>query len=136
MTDTPSSAASGMGEDELASASVRPEPTKAVAARKRPSVIERHGHTIDAGVIHYDDRPLSWDEADKLAGRRLDRRKNWAFIDGRLCDSVTYTINCSGCSYDTDYGSSRGGGCEECGYHGVVRCSEWIPVIVECCEWN
>lgn len=101
------------------------------------SVIERHGHTIDAGgVIHYDDRTLSWGEADKLAGRRLDRRKNWAFISGRLCDSVTYTRNCSGCSYDTDYGSERGGGCEECGYHGVIRCSEWIPVIVDCCEWE
>lgn len=91
------------------------------------SVIERHGHHVDDnGFIHHHDVPMGWDEADKRAGRRLDRRRAWAFIDGELCSVVRWTGKCSGCSDDDPY-SGRGFGCDECGYHGVVRMAEWVP---------
>lgn len=92
------------------------------------SVIIRHGHDIVDGYIIYNETPLSWEEADAKAGRRLDRRKAWAFIDERLCTLARWTQNCSGCS-DDSYGSysERGGGCHECGYHGVVRSGAWVP---------
>lgn len=92
------------------------------------SVIERHGHSIDeSGRIRHDDRPVTWEVADERAGRRLDRRRSYAFIDGKLCETVRWSGICSACSYDTDYGSEQGGGCEECGYHGVVRQCAWVP---------
>jgi hypothetical protein len=84
-----------------------------------PTIIERHGHTIDAaGIIHYDDRPVSWDRADEIAGRRLDRRKSYAIINGQVCSSVRWTQQCSGCD---------GGGCRECGHQGKVRREHWLP---------
>jgi hypothetical protein len=89
------------------------------------SVIIRHGHQIKDGLIDYDDRPISWEEADQKAGRRLDRRKAWAFIDDRLCELIRFTTRCSGCSECP--GEDRGMGCSECGYHGVVRQGHWIP---------
>lgn len=92
------------------------------------SVIVRGETTIDdRGYIHHDDQPISWDEADKRAGRRLDRRKAWAFVEGQLCESATWTQACSGCAYGFE---ERGGGCHECGYHGVVRCAQWVPAIL------
>lgn len=78
---------------------------------------------VDQRIIH-DDQPLSWDEADKRAGFRLDRRKAWAFVEGELCEAVSWTQSCSGCNYESE---ARGGGCDECGYHGVVRNSMWVP---------
>ena len=45
------------------------------------TVIHRHGHAIDEdGYIHYDDRPATYEQAEKIAGRRLDRRRNYAII--------------------------------------------------------
>lgn len=82
---------------------------------------------VDQRIIH-DDRPVSWADADKMAGRRLDRRKAWAFVEGELCELCSWTQACSGCSYGFEYGSdNRGGGCHECGHHGVVRRSSWVP---------
>lgn len=88
------------------------------------SVVERFGTTIVDGLIHHDDRSVAWADADQRAGFRLDRRKAWAFIEGRLGESVRWVQSCSGCSYGFE---SRGGGCDECGYHGVVRCAMWMP---------
>ncbi|NPD16265.1 hypothetical protein HOY34_13780 [Xinfangfangia sp. D13-10-4-6] len=90
------------------------------------SVKVRDGYTIsDDGLIHYAERAITWPEADEMAGRRLDRRKAWAFIDGELCDCVSWTAACSGCS--DEVGAARGGGCSECGYHGVSRQAMWVP---------
>lgn len=96
------------------------------------SVIARGQTDVVDGIIHHDDRPLSWDEADKLAGFRLDRRKSWAFLNGKLCEPVRWTQSCSGCSCDCGdgYGCGHGaGGCEECGYHGRVRLCMWVPYV-------
>lgn len=91
------------------------------------SAIER-GETsiVDSYIIH-DDKPLSWEEADKRAGWRLDRRRAWAFIEGSLCESIHWTQACSGCAYGF---ADRGGGCDECGYHGVVRQGQWVPAEI------
>ena len=89
------------------------------------SVIERLGTDIVDGAIVHDDRPVPWPDADVRAGFRLDRRKAWAFINGQLCQSARWTQPCSGCS---DASALRGGGCDECGYHGVVRRGMWVPI--------
>jgi len=90
-----------------------------------PQPIERLGHTVDdAGFIHYDERPVSWDRIDALAGRRVDRRKSYAIIEGELCSMTRWTDRCSGCSI---FAEGNGFGCEECGYHGVVRYGAWVP---------
>ncbi len=81
-------------------------------------VIIRGATTIVGGHIHHDDTPMTWHDADAAAGFRLDRRKSWAFIDGKLCETVSWSQNCSGCD---------GMGCRECGYHGVSRRSTWVP---------
>jgi hypothetical protein len=83
-----------------------------------PSVVERLGHSYEGQRIVYDERPLSWERADEIAGRRLDRRKNYVVIEGQVCSSIRWTATCSGCD---------GGGCEECGYHGKVRNGCWMP---------
>lgn len=88
------------------------------------SVVERISTKIVNEEICHDDRPLSWNEADCRAGRRLDRRKAWAFIDGNLCKVASWTAACSGCSYSLEL---RGAGCSECGYRGVRRQGMWIP---------
>lgn len=90
-----------------------------------PKPIERHGHRIDdAGHIHYDESPVTWDRIDALAGRRMDRRKSYAIVDGKVCSMVRWTARCSGCSI---FAEGKSFGCEECGYHGVVRNGAWVP---------
>lgn len=89
------------------------------------SVLVRDGHTITGdGVIHYQDRPVTWSEADEMAGTRLDRRKAWAFIDGELCESVRWSAACSGCN--NELGGLRGCGCSECGYQGIAQQAMWV----------
>jgi hypothetical protein len=91
------------------------------------SVIIRGETTIVDGLIYHDDQPISWDAADEKAGFRLDRRKAWAFVEGRLSELIRWTQACSGCSYQFE---PRGGGCDECGYHGVVRNGCWVPASI------
>lgn len=50
--------------------------------------IRRLGYKIVGQRVVYNDRPVSWASADKLAGRRLDRRKNRA-INGDQCGCRT-----------------------------------------------
>lgn len=88
------------------------------------SVVERGETTIVDQIIHHDDRPITWEDADERAGFRLDRRKAWAFVEGALCETVSWTQSCSGCTYGFE---KRGGGCHECGHHGVVRQAMWVP---------
>lgn len=90
------------------------------------SVIIRHGQDIVDGFIIYNETPLTWEDADAKAGRRLDRRRAWAFVEDQLCVLARWTQSCSGCC--ELIGESRGHGCHECGYHGVVRSGAWVPV--------
>ena len=84
-----------------------------------------------------EDVPCTYEAAEDAVGRGLDRRKNYAIIDGVVCESVQWTRPCSGCSCDGEYPCScckvRGGGCSECGYTGKRRESLWLPVDR---EWN
>lgn len=92
------------------------------------SVIERTGHHIDPdGRIRHHDEAVAWPEADKRAGFRLDRRKNWAFVDGLICDSVSWSRACSGCYEGHDGDNAKGTGCSECGYQGRARNTAWVP---------
>lgn len=93
------------------------------------SVIARGETQIIDGLIHHDDRPLSWAEGDARAGRRLDRRKSWAFVDDQLCETVSWSRACSGCYSGYDTVSGRGMGCTRCGYQGRVRDSSWVPAL-------
>lgn len=83
-------------------------------------VVQRNGTTIDgAGFIQHHDRPSTYEKADKIAGFRLDRRKNYAIINGEVCEATSWTQECSGCN---------GAGCDECGHTGRRRQSHWVPV--------
>ena len=94
------------------------------------SVIRRLGHTVtDDGLIHYQEEAGTWDEADALAGRRVDRRRRYAILHGgddgpQLCEAINWTERCSGCSD----GYSDGSGCQECCYRGVRRNGAWVPL--------
>lgn len=90
-----------------------------------PHVIERLSSGVEGQEIVHVERPVAWDDADRIAGRRLDRRKNYAVIDGQVCSAISWTGKCSGCSNFA--GDERGFGCEECGYTGKVRQSYWMP---------
>lgn len=85
-----------------------------------PTVTERHGFEIDdAGNIVYDESPSTFERADKVAGKRVDRRRNYMIIDGELCESTEWTQVCSGCN---------GWGCTECRGRGKVRQAMWCPM--------
>lgn len=84
-------------------------------------------------------QPVSYKDADKLAGLRVDRRcKQYYSTDDKkpckstgavLFKSATVRMSCSGCSDDSEYSTQAvGAGCSECGYHGVVRVSFPVPV--------
>lgn len=87
---------------------------------------------------------MSWEAADKLAGTKLDRRKNYCVIEGRVCELAEWVESCSGChetnegyeypgtKYDAN-GIALGSGCHECGYQGKVKTATWIPIDGE--EW-
>jgi len=85
-------------------------------------VIERLGTTIDEhGYIHHNDQPAPFEYAELLAGIKLDRRKNYAIINGEVCESAEWTMECTSC---------EGGGCYECGYQGKVRRAQWVPTPI------
>mgnify|MGYP003664493551 CR=1 FL=1 len=85
---------------------------------------------------------ITIDAAEKLAGRRLDRRFNYYLYNGQLCTYGTWTESCSGCFEGGEYDGlvhhylfdnkrqcSIGSGCDECGYTGK-RITGW-PEPVE-----
>lgn len=76
-----------------------------------------------------EDFESTFELADKLAGRRLDRRRNYLIAKGEVRQLHTWTQNCSGCSDCNEHRpGSRGAGCSECGYHGVVRQGMYLPL--------
>lgn len=92
-------------------------------------VIERFETTVDNdGVISHDDRPSTFEAAEKIAGRRLDRRKNYAIIDGQVAESCMWSQACSGCYEGYNSATARGFGCDECGYAGRRRHGAWVPL--------
>lgn len=105
-------------------------------------VAERLGHTIDAaGMIHHQERPVTWADAEKIAGKRLDRRRSYKIINGDVCTLFKFTQPCSGCFELGDYGSGIeryeyddkaqchvGFGCDECGHTGKRRSGHWTPI--------
>lgn len=94
------------------------------------SVIIRQGHSIDdKGGIRYDDRPSTYAAADRLAGRRLDRRRNYAIIDGAVHEAAQWSQACSGCYSGRDVTYGVGNGCSECGYTGRRRSGFWAPLL-------
>lgn len=91
--------------------------------------IERHGHSVDKdGFIHYDDRPIPWERVDALAGRRVDRRRNYAVIDGQVHEAQQFSRACSGCYDGPHTYDAEGFGCSECGYTGRRREGFWHPL--------
>ena len=89
----------------------------------------------------HDERQVSVNEAERLAGRRLDRRRSYAVIDGIVCELASWTDSCSGCFeggeymglaynylYDHKAGCHIGSGCSECGYTGKRRREWWLPI--------
>ena len=87
---------------------------------------------------------ITWKEAEKILGGRLDRRKAYYFDDdsemmeylggGPVFDYGEWTAPCSGCSCDCEYGCSccneKGAGCHECGYTGKRRDGWHSPVFL------
>jgi len=75
------------------------------------------------------DHPSTFEEAEKIQGEKLDRRMNYGIVKGVVSRLYWNTSSCSGCSDDSEYScASRGCGCSECGYHGVVRSGTYIPL--------
>ena len=74
----------------------------------------------------------SWTKADKLAGKRLDRRRSYAIIEGKLHTYTEWTSPCTGCSCNSEYPcmccQERGAGCHECGGTGKRRSGMWTPL--------
>lgn len=77
-----------------------------------------------------DDRQIAVSEAERLLGRRVDRRRKYALIDGGVCEFTAFTTACSGCDEGYEYGGNgtRGAGCFECGFTGRRRVEIWTPV--------
>lgn len=78
---------------------------------------------IFTAECEYRDEIASFIEADALAGRRVDRRCNYAIIHGQLCESLEFTDQCSGCN-----NGSECLGCRECGYTGKRRQGHWVSL--------
>lgn len=94
-------------------------------------------------------KEITIEEAEKIYGGRLDRRRLYATTDdGKPCESTGYKIfslgkftqSCSGCFETGDYMSGAenypydeknhcyiGSGCDECGYTGKRRNVMWLP---------
>lgn len=76
------------------------------------------------------EEPSTYERADAIAGSRLDRRKNYAIIEGDVCEEVRWSLHCSGCTETPESTSPahRGAGCHECGYTGRTREAMFLPL--------
>lgn len=74
--------------------------------------------------------PVPIEQAEAHAGKRLDRRRRYAWDGEILYERARYSTNCSGCSCDCGDGypcSHGASGCRECGFTGRRRHEEWFP---------
>lgn len=89
-------------------------------------------------------KEITWRQAERIAGRRLDRRRCYARDGKRLLELCQWTGSCSGCFEGGEYGGLAhnypwddktqchiGGGCRECGYTGKARQAQWVPYIAD-----
>lgn len=76
------------------------------------------------------DQPSTYEAADAIAGRKLDRRRNYAIIRGEVCEEGRWSRHCSGYTETPESTSPahRGIGCGECGYTGRTRESMFLPL--------
>ena len=77
------------------------------------------------------DTVVTWNEADTLAGRRLDRRRAYMIFDKEVRMLTTWSQACSNCSCDCGDGYPCGhgsGGCETCGHTGRSRVRWWAEL--------
>ena len=86
------------------------------------TVMVRLGHVSKNGRIKYIEEVTTYEKAEELCGHKLDRRKNYCIINGEVCDSGSWTQECSGCD---------GAGCDECGYQGKTRESMWLSLRLQ-----
>lgn len=95
------------------------------------SVTYRDFDNPQSSCMPYTDSPSTFDLAEKIAGKRLDRRKSYCVSShNELMELVKWTQCCSGCSDGSEYSTQeRGMGCYECGYKGRVRNAMWVPLI-------
>lgn len=71
---------------------------------------------------------ITWERAEAIAGRRLDRRRVYGWNGAELAELGRWSEICSGCAI---YGCvDTGCGCRECGYTGRRRYAFWVPVGV------
>lgn len=100
-------------------------------------ILRLSSHDQDGSLVSSTDTPMSWEDADKRAGMRLDRRKAWAFIPSHrdedmpeLCELIRFSQSCSGCDQTADWDySERGSGCAECGYTGRRLTQTYVPYV-------
>ncbi len=86
-------------------------------------------------------KKLTIQQAEEMAGKRLDRRRKYYLSDYGVCYFALATTTCTGCFEAGEYGGMAhlypwdsknlcriGSGCEECGYTGKRR--GYYPVFV------
>jgi hypothetical protein len=82
-------------------------------------------------------RLLTIDEAERLQGGRLDRRRRYAATDdGTPCavsgafvfEVARWSQACTGCHEGAYLLEGRGHGCSECGHTGRRQHAHWAPV--------
>lgn len=84
---------------------------------------------------------LTIQDAERLHGKKLDRRRKYFLWDERVCVDGKFTVSCSGCFDAGDYGGLAhnyeydkkaqcriGAGCSECGYTGKRISSFPCPI--------
>lgn len=98
-------------------------------------------------------RPIAWQEAERILGFRVDRRRSYYFCDdpemkeylggGPVYDYGEWTTSCSGCretedghnvghyEWDDKAKCYIGAGCSECGYTGKRRDGIHAPVKMQ-----
>lgn len=79
--------------------------------------------------FEYNDMPSTFEKAEKIAGKRLDKRGSYCILDGEVLRLTKWTSACSGCTPDDPYSNVNiGCGCYECGGTGKRIISDFLPI--------